>query len=607
MKATWMKSSLAVLIALLVTLPARSDDLPKKAAWNLDEVLEQLGHHPKDPYLHYVALMLSARADREREVEALIDRLLQPSRLEERGGRRNRVDLFSTFTGALAIQESLQLDTMRGSGRRPQPAAPAPKGVIPEPLKKGDLPKSFPVAKLIGPAAPSHPWDKMLGNKKPEVGTLALCVPDDFWFAEFSSLAKLNEVAGLSELFAGHLFAQALGEARSPLTLERIRKQLGLSQLPPKAMEAIQLDGIALTGSDLFLGEGSDITVLVQGKNVAGLVALAMPALKLRAKEEKGEFNGIAYSCYATTDGTLNVYLATPRPGLHVRGNSLLPFLRVLDCVQGKQTKRLGESKEFQYVRTLMPYRAAEEDGFVYLSDAFIHRMVGPQLKITERRRLLVYNHLRMIGHGCLMFRTENGRAPKSLDELAETKCAPGIFGKGDLAHPDGGNYSLAADGMSGLCSKWGRADSLTPCIEHLITEATKEESDEYREFVSEYNQYWRTYFDPIAVRVQVSPKQYRLETLILPLIDNSIYTTMAQLLGGPTVVLDTLPTPKREIGGVWFHLNKKPLLEILGPDEKAQDRVVLCYDDRILRRRRLATEERILANGDKSASFKLN
>ena len=150
-----------------------------------------------------------------------------------------------------------------------------------------------------------------------------------------------------------------------------------------------------------------------------------------------------------------------------------------------------------------MPRGAAEEDGLVYLSDPFIRRLVGPQVKLTERRRVLVYNHLRMIGHACLMFRTEHGRAPKSLAELVEAKCAPGVFGQGDLAHPDGGTYSLTADGMAGVCSKWGRADNLTPCLEHPVTTARPEEADEYRAFVREYNEYWRTFFDPIAVRVR--------------------------------------------------------------------------------------------------------
>src|SRR5262249_24545697 len=103
-----------------------------------------------------------------------------------------------------------------------------PKDKAPEPPapKKDDPPKTLQIGKLIGPAQKPHPWAKMLGDKKPEVGPLANCVPEDFWFAEFRSLAAVNQVTGLSELWGGHLFTQALGEARSQLTVERIKKQL---------------------------------------------------------------------------------------------------------------------------------------------------------------------------------------------------------------------------------------------------------------------------------------------------------------------------------------------------------------------------------------------
>jgi hypothetical protein len=214
-----------------------------------------------------------------------------------------------------------------------------------------------------------------------------------------------------------------------------------------------------------------------------------------------------------------------------------------------------------------MPRGADDEHGFVYLSAAFNRRLTGPQLKLTERRRVMVYNHLRMIGHAALLFRTEQGRPPKSLEELAEAKCAPGVFGKDRLAHPDGGTYSLSADGMSGVCSKYGRAESLSPCVERLVTEVSGEEAEEYKRFVAEYSQYWRTFFDPIAVRVSVAPTQYRLETLVLPLIDNSIYTELARGAGKPTA-MDLLPTPKREIGGLWVHLPKQQLVDALGPDQ---------------------------------------
>ena len=74
-----------------------------------------------------------------------------------------------------------------------------------------------------------------------------------------------------------------------------------------------------------------------------------------------------------------------------------------------------------------------------------------------------------MIGHAALLFRTEHGRPPKSLEELADAKCSPEVFGRGKLAHPDGGTYSLSADGMSGVCSRYGRAEALTPCVERLV------------------------------------------------------------------------------------------------------------------------------------------
>ena len=83
-----------------------------------------------------------------------------------------------------------------------------------------------------------------------------------------------------------------------------------------------------------------------------------------------------------------------------------------------------------------MPRGAKEEDGFVYMSDPFIRHMVGPQLKLSERRRMLCYNHLRMIGHAALLYRSEHGpcrlhsaghpdgeHAPESALHLARGDC----------------------------------------------------------------------------------------------------------------------------------------------------------------------------------------
>jgi hypothetical protein len=552
---------------------------PVKNAWDLDDVMREIGLHPRDAYLQYVAMQLAKREGREQEVARRID---LHGRIETVNGGRAGADLFSTFTGALALQESLQLDTMRGERLGGGQAVRGPGVVISPPVPPGRPQRAMPdvpgkqvqarveVSKLNGPTVQSHPWEKMLGNEKPQVGTLANCVPDDFWFAQFRSFAKFNEVAAMGELWGGHIFTQVLGDGRSQLTVERIKKQLGLFRLPPKMIEVLPLDGVAVAGSDLFLDEGSDVTLLLHGQQANAMLQLIVRPNGVRAAE--GEYMGIGYAHWDAPGGDVHVWFASPRPDLHVRSNSLPAFKRVLEAIagktrDGKPVKRLGESAEFQYIRTLLPRGAAEEDGFIFLSDPFIRRLVGPQLKLSERRRVLVYNHLRMIGHAALMFRTEFGRAPISLEELAETKCAPGVFGQGALAHPDGGTYSLSADGISGVCSKYGRIEALAPCLEHLVTEVTGEEAEEYKQFVDDYNRYWRTYFDPIAIRIQASPKQYRLETLVLPLVDNSVYTAMSQAFGGKPVGLDTLPTTRREIGGLWLHFAKQPLLEMLGPE----------------------------------------
>ncbi len=92
---------------------------------------------------------------------------------------------------------------------------------------------------------------------------------------------------------------------------------------------------------------------------------------------------------------------------------------------------------------------------------------------------------------------------------------APGLFGTEDLACPDGGKYTLSADGTTGVCSHHGHSHELVPCCEHPVANVSGEEFDEYKSFLDQYNSYWRTFFDPIAVRIKVAPEQCRLETII--------------------------------------------------------------------------------------------
>jgi hypothetical protein len=578
-------------------------------AWTLDEARSRLALNPRDAYLQFVALQLARREGRVDEVAAQIDaRLGNPSRAAQSAERRAGVDLFSIFTGALAVQESLQLDTMRGGapppdeelGQKPEKPNYAKVSVklrrqmersyraqlaewekrrqSLEAQRKLRAQNAVPVAGLTGPTIKSHPWAKMLAGRKPEVSPLARLVPEDFYLVEFRSLGKLLEAADAGDLWGTHLFNQARREARTHDVSGRLKRQLALETSPLlRPFYDLVVEEVAVTGSDLFLREGSDVTLIFRYKRAETFKSrmegfLADAARLPGAKREAGRYLDVDYTHVETPGREVSVFEAYPAEGVAVRSNSLAAFQRVLAAIKGKDAggkavRRLGETDEFAYVRTLMPRGASEEDGFVYLSDAFIRRLVGPELKLTERRRVLCFNHLKMIGHAALLHQTDYGQAPASLAELAGAGCAPGVFGEGPLACPTGGQYSLAPDRLSGVCSHHGHAAFLTPNIERPVEQVDGNEAAEYQAFIEDYNQYWRTYFDPIALRLKLTPRQYRLETVVLPLIDNSIYTGLAEVIGGATEPLDSLPVPRGNIFSLALRLNKESLLAKIKED----------------------------------------
>ncbi|HEV3236064.1 MAG TPA: DUF1559 domain-containing protein, partial [Gemmataceae bacterium] len=555
-------------------------------SWTLDEAMAHLELYPRDAYVQYVAMQLARRENKLDAISAQIERMANLSARQRQNDRARQVDLFSMFSGALAVQESLQMDAMRGDTASRQQRLPGRPAIAPPPGQNSvpEKPRSQPVAvaDLKGPTIKSHPWETMLGDNHPVISHLSKATPTDYYFIEFHSLNKLLEAMDVSDLWMTHLFNQSVQEARTSLVGERLRTQLVVETNPVlRPFYDLAVEEVAVVGSDLFMREGSDVTLLFRIKQpevfMARMEGFLTNAEKAHSNLQKanGEYLGVPYVSLASEDRSIHVFAVYPKPNLHIRTNSLTALKRVLEAIQGKSedgktVTRLGDTKEFSYIRTLMPQGSKEEDGFVYLSDPFIRHLVGPELKLTERRRMICYNHLRMIGHAGLLHRAENGSGASSLEALVKGKCLPEHFGEGHLLCPDGGKYSLSADGLSGVCSHHGHALSMIPCCEIPVSQVTAEEADEYRAFLDDYNHYWRTYFDPIALRLQISPERYRLETIVLPLIDNSIYSQLARTLGGKPEPLDGLPVPKRNIFSVAARVNKDELLKELPLDEDA-------------------------------------
>jgi hypothetical protein len=554
-----LSTVLSVIIAsgsLLAGEPAIPDDSPSGKA------LAELTLNPRDTYLQYVALQLARRDDNLKDISTQVEQLVFGNTWQRQSNRRNDVDLFNLMSGALALQESLQLESMLG--------APSTR-LSDRPIDEARVP----IEGLKVPEIKSHPWEKMLAGRKPAISPLAMFVPEDCYFAEFKSLNNLLDIMETSDLWGVHLFNQAAQEAHTQNIGQRLKQQLVLETNPlMKPIYDLVVEEVAVTGSDLYIREGSDVTLIFKLKQpelfklrVDGFVTNAEKSWP-NSKRSQSKYLNVEYGNLSTPDREINVYWASPKPDIHIRSNSLMALQRTIEAMQtgdagGNKIRRLGELDEFSYIRTLMPRGDKNEGGFVYLSDPFIRKLVGPRLKLTEKHRLICYNHLRMIGHASLLYRTENGKVPDSLamNTLAKTPYAPGVFGKGELVCPDGGQYTLSPDGTFGICSHHGHAQYLVPCCEILVSSASKAEVQEYESFVEEYSRYWRTFFDPIALRIQATPQRYRMETLILPLIDNSIYTQMAASFGGTPAALDSAPVLKRSIFSVATHFNKEVIL----------------------------------------------
>ena len=550
-------------IVCLVHLAVAAEPKKSAHAWTYEAAVAQLQLNPEDPYLQYVVLQLARNDGKTEDANRLIDELLNRRGWQPREARR--ADLFAMFTGALAVQESLQLDTMTGQGLAETASMANPQQ------------NTVKVSELRGPSQQSHPWGKMLAaqtatGKKPEVSPLSLYVPEDQLYLEFRSLSKLMEIVDASDIWGSHMFSQAAKSAQSQNTSERLKRQLAIQTDPlSRPFYDMVVNEVAITAGDLFFREGTDLTMVFSLKQPAvfklKLDGYLDAALKSRddAVRTTGKIGDVEYVQVSTPDRAVSAFSAYPKADLHVRSNSKAGLERVLAAIAGNDVARLGEATEFKYIRTLMVRGDKREDGLIYMSDPFIRRMVGPDLKLTERRRLVCYNHLRMIGHGAMLYRTQFGKKPASLDEIVAAKCAPAEFaagGKQTICCPTGGKYSLSPDGLTGTCSNHGTAHEMVPCRDLMLDRVTQAEAHEYKQFVEEYNRYWTRFFDPIAVRVQASPKQYRAETIILPLIDNTIYSSLATALGGEPEPLDALPVPSRNIFSVAVRIDKEKLLQ---------------------------------------------
>ncbi|MEZ5584634.1 MAG: hypothetical protein R3F37_19385, partial [Candidatus Competibacteraceae bacterium] len=164
----------------------------------------------------------------------------------------------------------------------------------------------------------------------------------------------------------------------------------------------------------------------------------------------------------------------------------------------------------------------------------FIRAMLGPQIKIAQLRRQQARARLNLVTAGALLYRLDHGQ-PATLEELTQR----GYVGRNWLQSWEGDRITLDSQGLA-HSSLYGTLARMTPLTDLPITTVSAGERQAYQQYVSDYSRYWRTFFDPIGIRITVG-NQVHIETLILPLVENSIYTMIKQTIGGQPITM-TLP-----------------------------------------------------------------
>ena len=408
----------------------------------------------------------------------------------------NNTSMFAVMGGRAAVRETLQMQLM----------APADK----------DEPRTIDIASIQGVTVKSHPFEKMLAGQKGGQLELADLVPLDHFFLYAAKPATL-----LPMLDDGAGFLSRLGGTMRKSTIKYFLKEKYLSRLGLNQQwielflnsEAVR--DCAIIAPDLFFIDGTDITVITRLENPAIILPL-LKMIKVSGLSESGiisrETTNNRKAFWAIKDDLLLV--STSRSELQ----------EVIALAESKGKNSLGQSAEFRYMLTQLPVQE-QTRAYAYLSDPFIRNLVGPKTKINQLRRMIARAEMEQITARALLGKLD-GISPLTLEHLSrQGYLSAELTRKG---------YSMDED-LLVHSQEYGTVKDLTPLQATPLDKISKQEADNYAQYLEQYNRFWNRFFDPIAIRLNDVQEQGKAaleaSVFILPLIDNTIYNSLKEIL----------------------------------------------------------------------------
>jgi len=278
---------------------------------------------------------------------------------------------------------------------------------------------------------------------------------------------------------------------------------------------------MTVTGSDFYVAEGTDMTVLLRATD-AGQVNGLLDGHAGQAAADHDDFEdrafnyrGVSITARYTPSREISCFSVTHDDWVIV-SNSHVGIRRIVDTIQG-QLPSLAKAFDYQYMTALHAPEPDQTSGYFYCSDALLRYLTSPEFKIGERRRKQSLNNLIMLNNASLFYRLEYGETPGGLEELFSGR----FIDRDRLVCPQGGAYSFDSESDSSVSSVFNRIKHLTPIRELKILQVSAQERKEFGRYASRYESFWRDYFAPAGVRFTATD-DLSMDYCLLPFANGS-------------------------------------------------------------------------------------
>ena len=457
--------------------------------------------------------------------------------------------LYRLFSSGIELQQSLQRSTLRKGSRQ------------------GDL--SVHISQVAEPKIAARDYAARLDAKTEDGAqaaphSVAAIVPGDQYMIHFNSYATADNMISSFEDWAEPMIRLFREDARDHQLLAKYESQLLLpfEDLKP-LFDNKSVSSMTLTGSDFFVAEGTDLTVLFNTDDSGTVEKLIRQqvtnAKKTYAELEDRSFNyrGTRIQAVYMADRRISSFVVRHNEWLAV-SNSHVGIRRIVDTIQ-KRIPSLQQSSDYQYATVLLPPSAEEDDGYAYLSDSFLRYLFSPSFKVGERRRKQSLNNLVMLNNASLFHRLEYSRSPENISELVEGR----FIGANSIVCPQGGAYAFDSKQDTSTSSVFNRLKYLTPIRELKVLKISTQEQSEYQRYKSRLQSFWQQYFTPVALRFSTDSSM-AVDYCLMPFSDSASWASLNGIVQAEASTLRLGSVAKSVIGSTKLLAGRERIASLL-------------------------------------------